>query len=535
MVGTVRVLRKSNRSKASSSLAVRKSTRSTGVTASPPDSPSGAVNQASEASRGRISLESTDPSLSPFFMHHADHPGLNIISHRLEETNYGDWSVAMRTSLDAKNKLGFVDGIFTRPLESDVNFRLWFRCNSMVKSWLLNSVSPQIYRSILRMNDASEIWRDLFSRFNMTNLPRTYNLTQEIQDLRQGTLSLSAYYTRLKTLWDQLDSAEELDEPCVCGKAARTQQKAERAKIVKLLAGLNESYAIIRRQIIAQKVLPTLPEVYNILDQDNSQEGFSDVIAHYAAFQVSELHSSPATPPAVMYVQNGLNKGRPICSFCNRVGHIADKCYKKHGFPPGFTPKSKFLDKVQKQQPVTAQVSLSPPGPDKISGQLEMVIGSLSSDQLQNVIAMISTQLQNQSFSNQSVSSSGSMEASTSHAPTCYTDITFSPSTYYFVGILAVSQHTLSDTWVIDSGATHHVSFDRNLFLSLDTSVESYVNLPTGPLVKISGVGMIQLNKDILLKNVLFIPEFCLSLISISSLTSDLGSRVIFDPTYCEI
>nr|BAD43406.1 hypothetical protein [Arabidopsis thaliana] len=46
---------------------------------------------------------------------------------------------------------------------------------------------------------------------------------------------------------------------------------------------------------------------------------------------------------------------------------------------------------------------------------------------------------------------------------------------------------------------------------------------------------MIQLNKNIVLKNILFIPEFRLSLLSISSLTSDLGSRVIFDPTCCEI
>jgi len=86
---------------------------------------------------------------------------------------------------------------------------------------------------------------------------------------------------------------------------------------------------------------------------------------------------------------------------------------------------------------------LSSPGPDKISGQLETVIGNLSSDQLQNVIAMISTQLQNQSFSNQSVGSSGSVTASSSQAPSGYTDITFSPSTCCFVGILAVCQHTL--------------------------------------------------------------------------------------------
>lgn len=101
---------------------------------------------------------------------------------------------------------------------------------------------------------------------------------------------------------------------------------------------------------------------------------------------------------------------------------------------------------------------------------------------------------------------------------------------------MTVSRYTLSSqTWVIDSGATHHVSHDKALFSSLDTSVLSCVNLPRGPTVRISGIGTIQINSHIVLKNVLFIPEFRLNLISISSLTSDLGYRVIFDPSSCEI
>lgn len=48
-------------------------------------------------------------------------------------------------------------------------------------------------------------------------------------------------------------------------------------------------------------------------------------------------------------------------------------------------------------------------------------------------------------------------------------------------------------------------------------------------------MGTIQLNNNIFLKNVLFIPEFHLNLISISSLTTDLGSRVVFDHHSCEI
>lgn len=46
-------------------------------------------------------------------------------------------------------------------------------------------------------------------------------------------------------------------------KAARFQLKVGRARIMKFLAGLNESYEITRRQIIMKKVFPSLFDVYN--------------------------------------------------------------------------------------------------------------------------------------------------------------------------------------------------------------------------------------------------------------------------------
>ena len=480
-----------------------------------------------QATRASVGVDLTDSIHSPFFMHTSDHPGLQLVSLKLNGTNFDDWEDAMKIALDAKNKIGFIDGSLPRPPESDLHFRIWSRCNSLVKSWIINSVSTQIYRSILRLSDATDIWSDLHIRFHMTNLPRTYNLTQEIQDLRQGSLSLSDYFTKLKTLWSNLENYEEADDLCICGKAQRLQQKVERAKIVKFLAGLNESYAVIRRQIIMKKTLPSLTEVYNILDQDDSQKSFTTAISP-TAFQVSETVTSPQESSSICYVQSGAHKGKPICSFCNKVGHIAERCYKKHGFPPGYLPKGKAADKFQKSSAVTNQTTLSTQ-PDTKPASLDGLIGNLSKDQIQKFIALFSSQLQKSLVSYPT-------EASTSQNQNDMTGINFSPSTFCFIGILTVSKNILgNETWVLDSGATHHVSHDKALFASLDTSVQNSVNLPNGSLIKISGVGNIRLNKHILLGNVLSIPKFRLNLISISSLTTDLGSRVIFDPASCEI
>lgn len=190
---------------------------------------------------------------SPYYLTNGDNPGTSLISEVLDGSNFNTWNLAITIALEAKNKIAFVDGSLPRPSANHPHYRIWSRCNSMVKSWILNSVTKSIYGSILRFSDASEIWKDLTSRFHITNLPRSYQLTQQIWSLQQGNTDLSTYYTKLKTLWDDLDGADCIKtcQNCNCCKATAT--KMEHTKIIKFLAGLNESYANARGQIIMKK------------------------------------------------------------------------------------------------------------------------------------------------------------------------------------------------------------------------------------------------------------------------------------------
>lgn len=182
-----------------------------------------------------------------------------------------------------------------------------------------------------------------------------------------------------------------------------------------------------------KKVFPSLVEVYNILDQDESQRGFSTIVPPQATFQVSSEASTLLTDQSISYVQNGPNKGRPICSFGKRVEHIAERCYKKHGFPPGFVSKYKPTEKNTSSPKIAAQISLSTSTPASVQPQtVENMIGNLSKDQIQQFIALFSSQLQ-------APSGSGQTEAVASTS-----GVLFSPLTYKFVGILMVSQHLLS-------------------------------------------------------------------------------------------
>lgn len=235
--------------------------------------------------------ESYDNVHSPFFLHPADHPGLSIVTHILDGTNYNNWCTAMRMNLDAKNKLSFVDGSLPRPDMDDGLFKIWSRCNSMLKAWLLNVVNKEIYDSILYYEDVVEMWNDRYFRFRANNLLRKYQLEQSIMNLKQENLDLSTYYMKKKTLWEQWANTRTTTvKRCNCDHVKELIEEAEISGIIQFLMGLNESFANIRGQILNMKPRPSLTEIYNMLDQNESQRSVghtsSKNFSNPSAFQV---------------------------------------------------------------------------------------------------------------------------------------------------------------------------------------------------------------------------------------------------------
>lgn len=113
--------------------------------------------------------------------------------------------------------------------------------------------------------------------FHITNLPRSYQLSQQIWSLQQGSMDLATYYTTLKNLWDELDGANCVNTCRHCECCRATETNADHAKVIKFLSGLNESYSFIRSQIIMTKHIPELSEIYNLLDQDHNQRNIIPV------------------------------------------------------------------------------------------------------------------------------------------------------------------------------------------------------------------------------------------------------------------
>ncbi|XP_015158648.1 uncharacterized protein [Solanum tuberosum] len=166
----------------------------------------------------------------------------NLISFQLIGIeNYALWSRSIKLALLGRNKIGLVDESYK---QEDISAELrgqWERVNAIVLSWLLNSVSKSLLGGVPFASSAQGVWNDLKERFDQLDGSRTFGLHKEIATLQQGTDYVSAYFTKLKTLWDEF---EALVTPLGCNyeKARGFVDHLNRQKLYQFLMGLTESF-----------------------------------------------------------------------------------------------------------------------------------------------------------------------------------------------------------------------------------------------------------------------------------------------------
>ncbi|XP_048489903.1 uncharacterized protein LOC125491870 [Beta vulgaris subsp. vulgaris] len=201
---------------------------------------------------------------------------------RILRSGYNDWKRSVIIGLLAKNKLGFIDGSITKPSADSSLIKAWSRCNSTLISWLIHVLDVTIARSILHFDSAREIWLNLKERFGQTSGTQVYSIQQQIAKLEQGNLSLSAFYTQLKMLWDEVDAHTPLPmctcNNCTCDVTRKMLNVQEEQRLTLFLMKLKEDFKQVRGTILMQQPLPHISRAYRLLMQEEKHKEVYDVV-----------------------------------------------------------------------------------------------------------------------------------------------------------------------------------------------------------------------------------------------------------------
>ena len=78
-----------------------------------------------------------------------------------------------------------------------------------------------------------------------------------------------------------------------------------------------------------------------------------------------------------------------------------------------------------------------------------------------------------------------------------------------------------NETWVIDSGATDHMTSNTSLISPLRSSSVKTVQVANGTPMPITGTGTVSLSPTLSMSSVLFAPKLSNNLLSISQITKN--------------
>jgi len=254
----------------------------------------------------------------------------------------------MRRALGAKMKLEFVDGTIPPVLdEFDPTYRSFNRCNMLVLSWILNSVSPSISQSIIFMDNAIDVWNDLKERFSQGDLVRVSELMQEIYALQQDSKSVTTFYSELKILWEELEIYIPIPScscrhQCVCDAMRNARKNHLMLYAMRFLTGLNENFSMVKSQILLMDPLPSMNKIFSMVLQHERQGNLAPIDDSVPVVNAINSGKHKGNYPGNSSKNPNPNFGKPrICTFCGRSGHTVETCYQKYGFPPHFQRNSR--------------------------------------------------------------------------------------------------------------------------------------------------------------------------------------------------
>ena len=127
---------------------------------------------------------------------------VQITNIKLNGDNFLRWSQSVRMYIRGRGKIGYLTGEKKAPAKEDSACTTWDAENSMVMTWLVNSMEEDISSNYMCYPTAKELWDNVTQMYSdLGNQSQIYELTIKLGEIRQGEDSVTKYFNSLKRLW----------------------------------------------------------------------------------------------------------------------------------------------------------------------------------------------------------------------------------------------------------------------------------------------------------------------------------------------
>uniref|UniRef100_A0A2N9INQ5 Retrotransposon Copia-like N-terminal domain-containing protein n=1 Tax=Fagus sylvatica TaxID=28930 RepID=A0A2N9INQ5_FAGSY len=250
----------------------------------------------------------------------------NLMSTKLDSTNYMIWKLQISTILDAYSVIDHLDGSTTQPRQvlvietgiQSVNpaFLIWQRRDKALLSLLYSTLSSPVLTTVVGLSTSQEVWDKLEERFTCTARANVLNLKLELQSIKKVGVH---------------SDHEEL--------------------LHVILKGLPKEYAPFASAIRTRDGILSLEKLSILLQtEEQSINSFSRGRGGRSPGFNNQSFNPSFTPPQPQQQQNQQSQfassgksERPTCQICWKQGHYAIDCYHRMDFAyQGKNPTTKL-------------------------------------------------------------------------------------------------------------------------------------------------------------------------------------------------
>ena len=357
----------------------------------------------------------------------------------------------------------------------------WIRIDAQLCSLLWHTLDPKLLPLFQSCKTCCKVWTKAKTLYT-NDIQRIYNVVSNIVHLQQNQMDMASYIGQVETLKDEFVSIMPFTE-----NIAEQEKQRDKFFMVLALIGLRPDLSSVRDQILTGSIVPTLEDI---------------------SARLLRISTTPAAPPNIeasaFAVQNSNqkwkgNRYKVHCTYCDKPGHTRETCWKLHGKPSQNQSAGTGRPAAHMVQSNGAGI-LPLPG---TSSNCITLTGSEYEEYAQFQAAKQQAQQQSSSLQHSSTS------------------------------IACLSQSSTGTPWILDSGASDHISGNETLFSTLIPTLDSStVTLANGSETTVKGIGTVQLIPSITLQSVLYTPGCPYNLISVSKITEQLDCIVIFIANY---
>ena len=293
--------------------------------------------------------------------------------------------------------------------------------------WLINSMEPARGKPHLFLPTSRDVWeevRDMHS--DVENSSQIFDLKTKLWKAKQRDRDVTFYYNELVTLWQELDLCYEDEWDCQ-KDSVRHKKKEENDRVYVFLAGLNQELDEVPGRILGRKPLPSIREVFSEVWREESRRRV--MLKKQEPKNSSDIENSTLISRGPDMEEN--RKKKPWCDHCKKPWHTKETCWKIYGRPPN---QKKNGGEGRPLQTVS----------DDSQGQLvTSVTHSFKKEQLNHLYKLF----QSPQFSN----------------PSC----SLSQKGNYLIVALSCEKSNPYCSWIIDLGATDHMTGSQNSYVPI--------------------------------------------------------------------